>query len=426
MDRTAHTKLIDYWNSYFDINSSVSYNETNTEDVLFNRYLLNNIDHDKYEYRVDVCFCQKTNNSFKIWYYDNGIIIKEFGFKAKRKFYEYLDRFKVIISDGIPFDMDNKIILRYELVRNIFTSNHTHFFSKDLPFSIDDYSVFFTKKFIDELKDIKVRYENLIFGSYMLNTFEFGLTIDDIVLKPDITISQYGRWYWSNTTKVQNDIKARNRIWNKFLPYGKIINVDLVSGEPTILSELSNSKLLKKLVKTRMRLKNNGEENLSTILKNVLNIFIHSVDSPKVAYAKFKNNNPNYNDIEKHLGVSVLEILTSLHSEFLLYNKYTINEYHNNLAMIDNYRRIVNPCSILMNDRDLIKNHRIFLQGLVNDKIIEISKNIFKSNGILPIFTIHDSLSYFINRDNEDNIIENLTNISKKLKTPITIEIIEK
>ena len=83
-------------------------------------------------------------------------------------------------------------------------------------------------------------FEQWKFDSLLLNHFLKGLTVDDIVIKPNINISRYGRWYWSNTDKFQTNIAERNRVYSKLSKYGIVINIDLVSGEPMILSKLAH------------------------------------------------------------------------------------------------------------------------------------------------------------------------------------------
>lgn len=425
-------KLFMYWDNYFGVNIDIKKIDNNTRngsiDILFNWYLSNVSQLYNYDFNLDICFCEKSKFSYNIFYIVDDKLEKiEFGFKAKRKFYNFLSSFNTIITNGFPLSKntlsENKEILRYEIVRNILTSNHTHFFSKSLPFSIDDKTVFFTTEFYSIIKN-ETQYDNILFSSFLLNEFELGVTIDDIVLKPCITVSPYGRWYWSGTEKVQNDIKAREKIYHKFIKYGKIINLDLTSGEPTILSELSNSKFLKKLIKCRILLNEKGDIELSGILKDILNIFIHSLDTPKEAYNKFKYKNPNYLDIEKKLKTSVFDIFSCLQNEFLCYNNYILNDYKNNLSVTECNRRIVNPGNILLSDIELLKEHRKFLQGLTHDKIINIARLIYDKIGLLPIFTIHDSLSYFIDNKN-DAYIDVINSIAKTFKTPLTIEIIE-
>lgn len=412
-------KLIDYWNDRFNDYVCIDVRKEDDYDSLFNRYLRNRIDKYSFKYDENVCFCKKTQTGFSVSAVcNNEIVTKEFGYKAKKKFYDYILQYRTIIADGIAFDMDDRIVLRYELIQNLFTSNHTHYFDSELPFSIDDTSVFFTTKFFEVLKRDKTKYNIIIFGSKLLNHFENGITVDDITVKPNITISQYGRWYWSNTLKIQNDIKARNRLWKKFSYYGTIVNIDLVSGEPVILNKLANSNFLKKLIKKRIALKDSGDDEYSVVLKNLINVFIHAVDSPKVACEKFINNNKNYKILEKKLNVDIYDIFQCLHDDLKCYNDQVIDNYTKNMAVIENHRRIVIPYVPILSKKDIIKEHRKYLQGLTHDVIIEMAAEIYKSTDMLPLFTIHDSLSYFSSGGNIDIGIKSA---AKKIKMPITV-----
>lgn len=430
LDEKQIQKLIYSWNNYFDVNL-VEDNYTVddlTIDNLFNSYLASYSSTLSFEYTDNMCTCEKQNSRIIVTYYKNKICTDEFDVRSKRKFYNLINNFDYIITNNLPISAEalnkTKILLRYEIIRNILTSNHTHFFNKDLPFSVNDNSVFMTKAFLHELTSHKERLAKLRFSSYLLNQFELGVAIDDLVLKPNISISPYGRWYWSGTEKVQNDLKSRKRIFNKLLKYGKILNIDLISGEPMILSQLSNSSLLKKLLKYRISIKKNDIE-LSTVLKNLINIYIHAVTTPEDAYYKFKANN-DYKLVESKLGIPVIDILAGLQDDFLWYNKKVIDNYRQNLSYDELSRRIVNPGVFISNENDIIKEHRKFLQGHTHDKILDIAMLTFKEMNILPIFTVHDSLTYFIS--NSENLLE-VKDIVKKnaklIKTPITLEILE-
>jgi hypothetical protein len=430
LDERAIQKLIYSWNNYFDkIQVEDSYTVDDlTIDNIFNSYLASYSSTLSFEYTDNICTCEKQNSKIIVTYYKNKICTDEFDIRSKRKFYNLINNFDYIITNNLPISAEalnkTKVLLRYELIRNIFTSNHTHFFSKDLPFSVDDNSVFMTKLFLQELTSRKERLDKLRFSSYLLNQFELGVTIDNLILKPSISISPYGRWYWSGTEKVQNDLKSRERIFNKLLKYGKILNIDLISGEPMILSQLSNSSLLNKLLKYRISIKKKDPE-LSTILKNLINIYIHSVTTPEEAYYKFKANN-NYKLVETKLGIPVIDILAGLQDDFLWYNKKVIDNYRQNLSCDELSRRIVNPGVSILSENDIIKEHRKFLQGHTHDKILDIAMLTFKELNILPIFTVHDSLTYFIS--NSENLLE-VKDIIKKnaklIKTPITLEVLE-
>jgi len=348
--------------------------------------------------------------------------------RSKRKFYNLLSDFSIIITKNFPLDKDslssNKIILRHEIIKNVLTSNETHFFSENLPFSIKDNRVFITKEFHSLLFENEERFNILKFGSFLLNKFELGVTIDNIKLKPKISVSQYGRWYWSGTEKIQNDVKSRQKVYKKFLKYGKILTIDLASGEPTILYELANSILLKKLLKYRIALKSINQE-LSNSIKSLINIFIHSSSNYKDIADQFKKYDKLYVNIEENLGITIEDLLSSLQDEFLCYNTNIIKEHREKLSVKELNRRIVIPNSIKLSDEELIKEHRKYLQGHTHDRILNLAQKIFSLLGLIPIFTVHDSLSYFINNHDSNTLINNIINLAKNENYPTTIEVIE-
>lgn len=426
---TADNNLIKKWNNFFGYNCIENFSG-NTYDDLFNSYLYYNNKNLAYDFLTKICFVEKNSSGiYNVTYYNNeNIINEEINQRSKRKFYNLISDFEIIITKNFPLNDDsldkNKIVLRHEIIKNILTSNETHFFSNDLPFSIQDNRVFLTKIFYDLLFENEERLNILKFGSFLLNKFEIGLTIDDIKLKPKISVSHYGRWYWSGTEKIQNDIKSRQKIYKKFIKYGKILTVDLASGEPTILCDLSNSILLKKLLKYRIALKKVNVD-LSKSLKSLINIFIHSSSDYKAIASQFKSHDKLYLQIEQELGISIEDLLGSLQDEFLCYNNSIIDMHKKNLSVKEMNRRIVIPHSYILTDEELIKEHRKYLQGHTHDRILSLAQKIYSLTGLLPIFTVHDSISYFINNYDSEDITNKINEIFKNEKYPITIEIIE-
>lgn len=426
---TSNINLIEKWNNFFQYNCKESFTG-NTYDDLFNSYLFYNNKNLEYDYTSKICYVEKTDfNIYNIIYCVNkNLIINTINQKSKRKFYNLLSDFEIIITKNFPLNNDtldkNKIILRHEIIKNILTSNETHFFSKDLPFSIEDNRVFITKIFYNLLFENTERLNILKFGSFLLNKFEIGLTIDDIKLKPKISVSHYGRWYWSGTEKVQNDTISRQKIYKKFNKYGKIVTIDLSSGEPTILCELSNSILLKKLLKYRIALKEKNYE-LSNSIKNLINIFVHSSSNYKDIASQFKNHDKLYLEIEKSLGITIEDLLGSLQDEILCYNNTIIKEHLQNLSVRELNRRIIIPHSFILSNEELLKEHKKYLQGHTHDRILNLAQKIYSDIGLIPIFTIHDSVSYFINNHDSNEMFNKINLIIKKEKYPVTIEIIE-
>ena len=409
IDKNNFKNLIEYWNNFFNLSADIKYEEiqNNIKDP-FDVYLKYNYE---YFYKkiklIDnyIGFCEKKDNNYII-YYSNNNNIKKITFKLneKRALYSNLESFKIIIAKNIIINNKKCLIIRYEILKNMLTSSNYHFFSKDIAFSSDNITPLLSINFLDLLLNNKKLFNFICFSSNLLNKYESGITIGNINLKPNINISNYGRWYWSGTEKIQNDIKARDKVVNTCLQFGNIINIDLISGEPTILSNLIKSKLLKKLINYRIVLKNNGNKYLGDAIKNILNIYIHSIDTPEKAYNNFKLINKNYNDIEKKLKLSIYDILVCLQNEFLCYNKYVKNSYIENMSVVENDRRIVNPYNILMSETELFKEHRKYLQGLTHDSVLRIAEKIYNEEKVLPLYTIYDSLTFFIQKSNNIKI----------------------
>ena len=106
------------------------------------------------------------------------------------------------------------------------------------------------------------------------------------------------------------------------------------------------------------------------------------------------------------------------------YNKNIIDSYKNNLSVTEFDRRIVNPATILMSEKEIIKEHRKYLQGHTHDRILLLAQGLYNNLGLIPMFTIHDSITYFINNHDETPILDCVNKIAKNIKTPITIEIL--
>lgn len=417
--------LISDWNKIFseDISSN-KINDNNDIHQLFNDYLNLIVANRTYELREDICLIDKLGYKYNIYFANNNSIHKtELDVRSKRKFFSLINNYDIIITKNFPLQdnfRDNKIILRYEVICNILTSNKTHYFSIDTPFPINDYTVFFTKDFYNILLNNPVKFNFIKFSSMLLNKFEIGLTIDDVILKPRINISRYGRWYWSNTKNFQTNLNVRNKLYSKLTRYGNVFNIDFISAEPNLLSRLCNSKLLQKLVKYRVVAKKSNPE-VSNAIKDLLNIYIHSNDSPVEAYKKLNKHKQNM--VENALGVSVLDILSCLEDDFLDYNNYVIDRYKTSLSIEELIRRIVIPDAFI-NDREVIKEHRKYLQGHVHDHVLELARLIYEDLNILPLFTIHDSLSYFLPKECDlDEVKNSLIKNIKKLNIPVEVEV---
>ena len=417
--------LINNWNKIFSEGiPSNKINDNNDIHQLFNDYLNLIVANRTYELREDICLIDKLGYKYNIYFANNNSIHKtELDVRSKRKFFSLINNYDIIITKNFPLQdnfRDNKIILRYEVICNILTSNKTHYFSIDTPFPINDYTVFFTKDFYNILLNNPVKFNFIKFSSMLLNKFEIGSTIDDVILKPRINISRYGRWYWSNTKNFQTNLNVRNKLYSKLAKYGNVFNIDFISAEPNLLSRLCNSKLLQKLVKYRVVAKKSNPE-VSNAIKDLLNIYIHSNDSPVEAYKKL--NKHKQSTVENALGVSVLDILNYLEDDFLDYNNYVIDRYKTSLSIEELIRRIVIPDAFI-NDREVIKEHRKYLQGHVHDHVLELARLIYEDLNILPLFTIHDSLSYFLPKECDlDEVKNSLIKNIKKLNIPVEVEV---
>ena len=420
--------LINTWNKIF--NSDILESEINENYInnmqLFNSFLNKLNNSIQYKYIDSICLCKKIGMKYIVTYYDNYTIqSKSFGNNTKRKMYTFLESFNWIIISGFAINnetLSNKIIMREEIIINFLGNNETHFYSKDLLFSKNDDNVYLTQNFYNLIYKNKKLFNLILFGSFLLNSFELGFTVDEVTLTPKITLSKYGRWYWTNTEKVQNDSEVRQKIYKKLLKYGSILSADFVSAEPYILSDLIKSKLLKKVIKQRIKLKIIGDED-SNALKLVINSFIHSNDSPDKALYKFNIQYPN-SKISKKIGMEMSDFFDSLHQSLICYNSIMMENYRNEIVVEELYRRIIIPDAVLYSDNDLIKEHRKYLQGHTHDKLLKLAELVHTALDILPIFTVHDSASFFINHKNKEDILCSFQNCIKELKSPIEIEII--
>ena len=424
----ATDKLLRYWNDIFNKNGKFSCK--NALDKMFDEYLLS-IDDNTNEYaytdKVRVCLYDTTNKMYNLYKCNDDMsnIQKHAIDKTKkRQLFDFMNDASVIITNFPLMHFENKICLRYEFLINILTSSEQFlFFDKNLFFSKKSIRPFFCKKLWQPLVNNRAKFEFIKFSSFLLNHYENG-TNYGIVIKPTVKVSQYGRWYWSNTIKIQNNSDVRRDAINILSKAGDVVNLDLISGEPTILSQLSRSKSLKSLISLRIKLNQNGKDNLSKKLKEIMNISIHSVESPlKILDKVIKNDN----SCSKQLfDLKSSGIFDSLQDELECYNNTVIDSYVKNMSMIEQYRRVINPFAIIMTNYDIIKEHRKYLQGLVNDRINNIAFELYKKHDIMPIFSVHDSLCYVCENVDSNKLMESIMEISKSVKAPISVEKISK
>lgn len=381
----------------------------------------------KYPLVNNICVCtQFSDKTIREYHYNskqNDIIYTDFTTRSRRKFYDTISKFDYIISD---FSIDNPnnqaILLRKEVLDNYIFDNYNYYLDSDYCFNQSLHEIYLTEKLFNMITNSEY-FEQWKFDSLLLNHFLKGLTVDDIVIKPNINISRYGRWYWSNTDKFQTNIAERNRVYSKLSKYGIVINIDLVSGEPMILSKLAHSKLLKKFIDYRMSLKDKDDE-MRNILKKFINIFIHSYPTVNSVYNTVVKTISNYGRIEDIIGIPLEKIIEKLFNEFSDYNDKVIQSYRNTLEYKELQRRIIIPCAPIMSNADIIKEHRKYMQGHTHDLVLKYAFMNYQTCNILPIFTIHDCLSYFIQDvTNIDDIIDNIKKNAKKLKVSINLEI---
>jgi len=381
-------KRIGYYDEFDDINDASD---------LFNSYT------NKIKWLKNTSFDDNTvviiqnDKNFNIYYYKNNeFYYEEISIYSKKKWMSLIFRFTNIITN-FSIDMNtwpkNKKYLRYELIRNYYIGNNFHFFSKTSITDINNYTCLLESNLVNEIFNRHLKIGSLLnFSSLLLNHFESGVDLESIILRPKITISNYGRWYFSGSENIQNSKKARDYINNKILSTNKsIIKMDLKSAEPNCLSKFSGSKILPIIIQKRY---DNPE--LSEMIKFVLNSFIHSGNTFDIIYEM----------VEKKFGSkytfqnfsNLLENLGALQDEILWYNKRVRKEYTSNLHVHEGIRRIVNPfiCLIMGDDyeKEIWKEHLKYLQGHVHDQVIKIAFQIKRKLNILPSYLVHDEIVY--------------------------------
>lgn len=342
----------------------------------------------------DTCFCKKLNESTVEILYSKNNKIKSHKCISKKEFFKYVNNFNTIIVKDFVLNLEtfsNKNILRYEVLNNFLTNNNTHYISDTLYSSKNNFDIFLSKD-LDSL--IKKDLDFFKFASFLLNHFESGSNYNTLVVKPKINLSSYGRWYWTSSFPIQNNKKNKNYLFNILLDNGGVVvNIDLVSGEPIVFSQLTDSSVLQNIIKYRNIVKKKEPE-LSSAIKNMLNVFIHA------NYSSLKDQKQisrliKTDMIEKAFNVPILDLFAYLQDEFMCYNNKILESYKSDFMVKERKRNIFNPLVPIMTDNKIIKEHRKYLQGHVHDKILDLAKRIHEEFSVLPLFTIHDSLSYY-------------------------------
>lgn len=342
----------------------------------------------------DTCFCKKLNESTIEILYSKNNKIKSHRSINKKEFFKYVNSFNTIIVKDFVLNLEtfsNKNILRYEVLNNFLTNSNTHYISDTLYSSKNNFDIFLSK----DLKSLVEKDLDFFkFTSFLLNYFESGSNYNTLVVKPKINLSSYGRWYWTSNFPIQNNKKNRNQLFNTLLDNkGVVVNIDLVSGEPIIFSKLTESTVLQNIIKYRSVVKKKEPE-LSSAIKNMLNIFIHA-NYGSLKKQKHLNKLIETEMIEKAFNISIFDLFGYLQDEFMCYNNKILESYKSTFMVKERKRNIFNPLIPAMTDNKIIKEHRKYLQGHVHDKILDLAKKIYEELNILPLFTIHDSLSYY-------------------------------
>lgn len=422
--------LIKYWNKVFNADISID-GEILSNDELFDKYLDTYAKEKTFDYVENACVCIKNNAKLGLYAAnDNKIVFDEIGVNTRKKFRKYINRFDyVIVNFELSKDLindclktaPNKIFLRYEILHSLFSGSQSNYIDDTLPFSGNNPAAYLTKDFISKLSADKKMMSFVKYSSYLLNHFENGIVIDDIVVKPKINVSSYGRWYWVGKDNLQNNKKMRYNIIKKITDNGdKYISVDFISAGPSMLSRITGSKILKALVDTRI--KHYNDQMYTDNLKNLLNMFIHSNDDPSkmMSYLRSKYNLAY---IEKIGRFNAYNALQGLYSELNIYNTKILEKYKESLTCKELRRRIVNSESAIDDDKDILKKHRVYLQGHVHDSIIILTKHIYNKLGILPIYTVHDSVNFYIPKSADyDQVIMTFKDAAKEVKIPFRIE----
>ena len=325
----------------FQIDNYIKLLKESNNVNLFQQYIDANIlsSFNNYSLLNNVCVCHAENDIVHIIYTDNNDVINTvISNKNRRKLYNIINNYQYVISN-FAIDKPNKdvIILREEVIDNYLFCNYRYYLDTECILSKCNREIYLFGNLFNKLTSNIDFFEQIIFDSTLLNTFIKGLTVDDIIIKPKINISQYGRWYWSNTDKFQTNITERNKVYSKLSKSGIIVNIDLVSGEPIVLAKLAHSKLLKKFVDYRISLKDKDDE-MRNILKKFINIFIHSYPTVNSVYQTVVKTVPNYQRIESIIGIPLDKIshrkVEGVETDF---NPFSSRDIQQSVVFITNY-----------------------------------------------------------------------------------------
>ncbi len=418
-------RFIKIWNKKLKkrIVCDSSFNYAVNSEEFFMEYLR------KIKWKKSVSFDENTiiiienGKNMQLYYFKKEeFYYEEISIYSKKKWMNVIFQFTNIITN-FPIDLTqwpkNKKYLRYELIRNYYTGSTSHCFSSYNLCPIDNYHCLLESTLVNEIFNRRLKIGSLLnFTSMMLNYLESGVELESTILRPKITVSNYGRWYFSGSDNIQNSKRARKYINDKILSTGKsIIKMDLKSAEPTCLAKFTGSKVLPFLIQKRYE---NPE--LSDMIKFVLNSFIHSGNDPEIIFEmvqhKFgvKYTSKNFNDLQENL--------TSLQTEILWYNRKVGREYSTKLHIHEGLRRIVNPYICLLNyqdyEKDIWKEHLKYLQGHVHDQIVQVAFQMKNLCGLMPSYLVHDELVYV----GDEKVVDYLNETLLKLKMVGTITMV--
>jgi hypothetical protein len=407
-------ELLNSWNNIFNTKILLNDIDNNSINILFNNYL-SLCPKYNHSLRNDIILClQDKTNNINIYYIRNNILIQESISKtSKKKFLILLSQYKIIIYNfALGNDIiNNQIQYRYEIIKNYFCGYNCNYYNKHHLYSNNEYIGLFTN-----ILHINIKKHIIIsFASMLLNYFELGQLFGDILFRPKITISDYGRWYISGSYKIQNSIEDREKFIQLLKEEGNtIVSLDLKAAEGNEFYNLNKSPTVKMLLNDR-----NISGQKSEMSKFLLNIIIHS--DKNINTIEYLMKNKFSSNLVDYCYPNFYNIVNNILKEVGEYDNNIIIKYRKKLYIKENIRRIINPLtSINTYDNINIKEHRKYLQGHVIDKLLLFSLYIFKKLDILPITFIHDEILYICN---DSYILDIMYNIITKYKIKMNIKI---
>lgn len=433
IEDNGHKKiLLDWWNNVYKTNISDDHlDDTKDSDRMFDNFLHSCIKDKTFEYSDDILLSLKTTDGVTFYYSKDGKVkIDPASNILRKKFNHHVKKHSIIITNySVPMGLigdvltnHDKIFLRFEIVQSILTGCKFNCLDSSLLFPSNVPTCYLTKDFLNLITSTKGKLMFLRYSSFLLNYFEnSSILMQEESIKSDVAVSEYGRWYWKGQINFQRDKSLRTKLIRSVKEDGdKYVSVDFISASPSMLASLAKSKTLKMLVKDRII--HNEDKKYSDGIKQILNIFVHgNLDSE--FFISAYSHKIDFDYISKIGGFDISDILHSLQGEFFGYNNTVITKYKMHLSYNELRRRIVNPIAIIQTDEEVIKRHRVYLQGHIHDNIILLTWYAFSKMGVLPLYTVHDSVSFRISKDQDYSLfIDTLKAAVKKIKLPYRIE----